>query len=204
MWFTSRPTLPPVRGPFMSRILVLLVILSLTGPTLGDEVETWLWEKCEWAWYDDSDESIDLFIEFLMGGWGDATAAERRDVRLLMRECLGPGRTFDKPKAPTAPGNHLWNSPGFLPKKIFDQTPSDWYETPGALCEVDGWLFFVNFNYREFQAVPREILDAAISATGKNYCAASPWEFFAELYAAHHDDGLAPLLSPFLKFLKGV
>ena len=41
-WFTSPPTLPPVRGPFMSRILVLLVILSLTGPTLGDEVETWL------------------------------------------------------------------------------------------------------------------------------------------------------------------
>ena len=62
----------------------------------------------------------------------------------------------------------------------------------------------VNYLYREFQAVPREMLDLAAEATGQTYCAASPWEFFAELYAAHHDEGRDPLPSPFLEFFEGV
>ena len=149
------------------------------------QVTRWLEAEFGWAMMDGSSAGIDRWVG-MMGGYGEISESEVRQVRSILRLCLGSGRQWGPPSIPFVAEDHPWRKPGFGPRKAFQQTGARWYENHKGWYRFEGKAFFVNFYYRQFMVVNESALDL-VDRMPNNYAAMSSYEFFAELYALFYD-----------------
>lgn len=150
------------------------------------KVNPWLKKQFGWMTFDKTDQQIDAWVD-LMGGYGDMTNEQVKDIRGFLKLCLGPGDSWNPPKNPPVARNHPWWRSDFGPRLAFMQTGSDWYETNDKWHTYKGKAFFVNFYYQQFMVVNTDTLEFINKKMPDKYAAMSPFEFFAELYALHFD-----------------
>ena len=153
--------------------------------TCNQQISNWLFEEFGWVMLDDSDAGIDSWVS-MMGGYGAMNANQVRQVRQILRQALGPGEQWSPPNLPFVPADHPWRTPGFGPRRAFQQTGANWYANHAGWHRHNGRSFFVNFYYKRFMAVDDTTL-ALVDRMPSNYAAMSPYEFFAELYALYYD-----------------
>ncbi len=142
-------------------------------------------ERFGWQTFGRTDSEIDRWVE-LMGGWGDLTSRQRRDVRDALRTALGHGSSWQPGPTPTLTPGHPWYDADFGPRLAFERTGANWYSNHNVWYRAGGKAFFLNYWYRTFVAVSEETLDL-VSRMPDPYAAMSHYEFFAELYALHYD-----------------
>ncbi|MDQ4134964.1 MAG: hypothetical protein M3158_02140, partial [Pseudomonadota bacterium] len=148
-------------------------------------IDGWLAERFGWQTFGRTDSEIDRWVE-LMGGWGDLTSRQRRDVRDALRTALGHGSSWQPGPTPTLTPGHPWYDADFGPRLAFERTGANWYSNHNVWYRAGGKAFFLNYWYRTFVAVSEETLDL-VSRMPDPYAAMSHYEFFAELYALHYD-----------------
>lgn len=153
--------------------------------TQDNQVTAWLEDEFGWVMMNGWDSDIDAWVD-LMGGYGDMTSAQVRQVRQTLKACLGRGGEWSPPNIPFVPADHPWRRSGFGPRRAFQQTGANWYENHERWHRHNGKAFFVNFYYQRFMAVNEAAL-ALVSNMPSSYAAMSPFEFFAELYALYYD-----------------
>jgi hypothetical protein len=151
-----------------------------------DRVTPWLESRFGWRTFGTSSADIDRWVD-LMGGWGNARAAERIEIRSFLGEALGPGSRWTPGPAPDPPSGHAWWREGFGPRLAYEGTRSNWYNSSQNWHRVNGKAFFMNFWYRKLMVVDEATLDLISTKMPSRYAAMSPLEFFAELYALYYD-----------------
>lgn len=151
-----------------------------------DLVNAWLETRFGWRILGATHGGIDAWID-LMGGWGDASARERADIRDALRRAVGRGGSWSPGPAPRFGPGHIWNTPDFGPRLAFERTGSSWYQNFRTWHRHNGKAFFMNFWYRTLLVIDDAALDL-VARMPSPYAAMSHYEFFAELYALYFDD----------------
>lgn len=148
-------------------------------------VDRWLEARFGWRTHGLSDPEIDAWVH-AMGGFGESSVEERRDVRRAVREAVGPGGRWALGPGPRLPAHHPWNRPDFGPRLALERTGSPWWEARAGWHRVGPRAFFANPWYATLIEVDAAALDL-IERMPDGYAAMSHFEFFAELYAMHRD-----------------
>jgi CpXC protein len=151
------------------------------------KINPWLKKQFGWMSFDPNDDKqTDAWVE-LMGGYGNISDAQVKEIRKFLKECLGGGNEWTPPKPPFAPQSHPWWRHDFGPRLAFENTGPYWYDRNDKWHRYKGKAFFCNFYYQQFMVVNVSTLDLINKGMPDNYAAMSPFEFFAELYALHYD-----------------
>ena len=149
-------------------------------------VDAWLTSAFGWREFKATVAGVNEWVG-LMGGWGDLTITQQRDVYdALTSSCIGQGSSWDPGPAPILPPDHPWHGAGFGPRLAYEQTPSAWYEAHGTWYRSHGKAFFLNYWYGTFMVVDEHTL-SLVDNMPQSYASMSPFEFFAELYALYFD-----------------
>ena len=151
-----------------------------------DEIDRWLAKRFGWRMFGAQDADVDAWVAS-MGGYGDVTAAEQKDIRRLLVAALGDGELWTPPPLPLAQPSHPWNRANFGPRLAIERTGAYWHERNEQWFRKDGKAYAVNYWYRTFMVVDADALELVNATLPDRYAAMSPMEFFAELYALHHD-----------------
>lgn len=151
----------------------------------SDLVDRWLADKFGWRTFGVSDREIDDWVG-LMGGWGNITTVQQREVRRALSAALGSGSSWNPGPSPQFPSNHPWYKASFAPRLAFEKTGAHWYRNYKRWHRVGGKAFFLNYWYRTFVVVDVSTLDL-VAKMPDVYASMSHFEFFAELYALFHD-----------------
>ena len=157
-------------------------------------VTKWLKDEFGWQKFDpDKDSEIDDWVD-LMGGYGNITDQQKKELRQYLRLSIGTGGKFGPPHLPLkAPNNHPWNDSHFGPRLACEQTGANWYQQHDKWYRINDLAFFLNYYYRVFTVVNLTTLDLVdkLVLDKENlfyrYSAMSDSEFFAELYALFYD-----------------
>jgi hypothetical protein len=150
------------------------------------EIDPWMEREFGWNMFDPTNSGIDAWVG-LMGGWGDLTNGQKRDVRAFLRTALGTGSSWNPGPEPNASAGHPWNQPGFGPRLAYERTGADWYRNNRNWFRVGDQAFFLNFWYQKLMTVSVPTLTLINTGMPSSYAAMSPFEFFAELYALYYD-----------------
>ncbi len=148
-------------------------------------VDEWLTARFGWQTYGTSDPEIDAWVS-AMGGYGESSVEERREVRRLLRDVLGKGGRWELGPLPPRSQVALWGRDGFGPRLALEQGGSPWWSEHARWFRTAGKAFFANPWYATLIAVDEAALQL-ISRMPDAYAAMSHFEFFAELYAMHQD-----------------
>ena len=148
-------------------------------------VNGWLEKRFGWRVFGTSDSDIDEWIG-LMGGWGNLTATEQKQVRQYLRTALGEGGSWQPGPTPTPSPGDPWYGSDFGPRLAFEKTGPYWFKNFKNWYRHDGRAFYLNFWYQTFIAVDTATLDL-VGEMPDDYASMSHFEFFAELYALHYD-----------------
>ena len=148
-------------------------------------VNGWLENRFGWRILGTSDQDIDAWIG-LMGGWGNSTLREEREIRNALRTALGNGGSWSPGPVPRLPFRHVWHSADFGPRLAFENTGANWFRNFRTWHRSGGNAFFLNYWYRAFMVVSEDCLDL-VAHMPSSYASMSHYEFFAELYALHYD-----------------
>jgi len=151
----------------------------------SDLVNKWLEEEFGWKIFDRSDAEIDKWVT-LMGGWGDLTASQKKEVRQYLQTAIGNGSSWQPGPTPLPPAGHPWYQTNFGPRLAFEQTGPSWYQNYKTWYRTNGYAFFLNYWYRTFMAVKVSSLEL-VDKMPDNYASMSHYEFFAEIYALYYD-----------------
>lgn len=152
-------------------------------------VNAWLWERFGWATFECTQQGIDDWAA-LMGpgaGWAGLTAAQKTQVRALVRQACGKGEQWGPTVTPSAPAGSPWKAPAFGPRLAFERSGQNWYEQNATWYRANGRAFAFNFWYGTLMCVSEATLDFVNHKMPDRYGAMSPAEFFAELYALYFD-----------------
>lgn len=155
----------------------------------ADLVNGWLWERFGWATFEPTQAGIEDWVS-LMGpgaGWTGLTAAQKTQMRALIRQACGEGSVWGPKFTPNAPSGSPWRAAGFGPRLAFEQSGEDWYANHPRWFRANGRAFAVNFWYATLMCVSEATLDFIGKRMPDPYAAMSPAEFFAELYALYYD-----------------
>ena len=148
-------------------------------------VDDWLHERFGWLSFDIGDKNIDAWVHEL-GGYGDTTPEQKREVRNFLKQALGSGNVWAPPRRPAPPRGHPWNKNNYAPRLVCERSHESWFTSYDSWYRINGRAFFLNYYYQMFMIVNESTLKL-IDAMPDNYAAMSPFEFFAELYALHYD-----------------
>lgn len=151
-----------------------------------DEIDPWMAREFGWHMFDPTNAGIDAWVG-MMGGWGNLTSGQQRDVRAFLRTALGTGSSWNPGPEPSASAGHPWNQPGFGPRLAYERTGPDWYRNNRNWFRVGDQAFFLNFWYQKLMTVNVPTLTLINTGMPSTYAAMSPFEFFAELYALYYD-----------------
>lgn len=152
-----------------------------------ERVDGWLAQEFGWQLFDaGSDAQIDRWVR-LLGGWGSASALQIAQMRGYIRAAVGPGSRWEPPMTAVVPASHPWMRPDFKPRLALQRTGANWYANNQAWLQHDGRRFAANYWYGCLMAVNDTTLTLINERMPDVYAAMSPLEFFAELYALHHD-----------------
>jgi hypothetical protein len=151
----------------------------------SEVVNKWLETEFGWRTFGIEPAEIDEWVQ-LMGGWGDLTEAQRRDVRRVLLAALGEGGLWKPSPAPKLPVGHPWYNADFGPRLALKQTRANWYKHFKTWYRANGRAFFLNYWYQTFIAVDIKTLEL-VARMPYNYASMSHYEFFAELYALYYD-----------------
>lgn len=151
----------------------------------NDFVNSWLESQFGWRIFGTTDAEIDEWVS-LMGGWGDLSTTQQKEVRQYLRTAVGGGGSWEPGPAPSPPAGHPWYRPNFGPKLAFEKSGRYWFQNYKNWYRTNGRAFFVNFWYQTFMAVDTGTLDL-VAEMPDEYASMSHFEFFAELYALHYD-----------------
>lgn len=159
-------------------------------------VNGWLASRFGWRVYDSTAQGVDAWVAE-MDGWGAASPAERAAIRQLLVTALGPGGSWTPGPAPNPPPGHAWWRADFGPRLAYANTGAHWFTNHRRWYRHGGKAFFLNFYYRAFMSVDDACLQL-VAQMPSDYAAMSHFEFFAELYALHHDlnDPKRPAIPP--------
>lgn len=148
-------------------------------------VDDWLRTRFGWLQFGATAPGIDAWAE-LMDGWGGAGWRHRRQIRIALLAALGPGRRKGPACAPEFPREHPWHSNDCGLRLAFRKSPEYWYLNFAKWHRANDHAFFMNYWEGRFMAVATAALDL-VARLPSPYAAASPMEFFAELYELHYD-----------------
>lgn len=154
-----------------------------------DLVNGWLWDRFGWASFEPTQGGIDDWVA-LMGagsGWGALNAAQKTQMRALIRQACGEGSVWKPTVTPNPPAGSPWRERGFGPRLAFEQSGENWYEHHAGWYRAGQRAFALNFWYGTLMCVSTSTLDFIAERMPDNYSAMSPAEFFAELYAVVYD-----------------
>jgi hypothetical protein len=152
-----------------------------------DLVDGWLAQDFGWQLFDaGSDAQIDRWVQ-LLGGWGSATTLQVAQMRGYIRAAVGAGNRWEPPLTAVVPAGHPWMRADFKPRLALQRTGANWYANNQAWLVHDGRRFAANYWYGCLMAVNEATLTLINERMPDAYAAMSPLEFFAELYAMHHD-----------------
>jgi hypothetical protein len=151
----------------------------------ADIVNRWLETQFGWHIFGTTDAEIDQWVG-LMGGWGDLTDAQQKEVRQYLIMAVGDGGSWTPGPTPSPPAGHPWYKPDFAPRLAFEKTGARWFQHNMSWHRANGKAFFLNFWYQTFMAVDTTTLDL-IAQMPDSYASMSHFEFFAELYALYYD-----------------
>lgn len=152
-------------------------------------VDGWLWSRFGFVMFPATAQGIDDWIA-QMGpatGYARMGAAQKAQIRALVRQAIGPGEQWGPSAMPSAPPDSAWRAQGFGPRLAFEQTGASWYENSRRWYRVNGKAFAINFWYAQPMCVDESTLDFIQDRMPDPYAAMSPAEFFAELYALVYD-----------------
>ena len=152
------------------------------------KVQDWLESRFGWKLYNNTFSGFDKWVQE-MNGWGNATAAEKRDAYRCIKHAFQADDDWGKGEIPdykSKPKNFIWNRKDFLPRKVYEETHEAWYSYFTHWYHDGKRAFFLNYYYDMFCIVNRSTLNL-IKKMPSHYAAMSDQEFFAELYALHHD-----------------
>ena len=150
-----------------------------------DNVNAWLESTFGWRIFGTTDSDIDKWVG-LMGGWGNLSVQEQKQVRQYLRSALGGGGSWQPGPIPAPPAGHPWYRSDFGPRLAFEKTGPYWFQNYKSWYRNNGRAFFLNFWYRTLIAVDNTTLDL-VGKMPDDYAAMSHFEFFAELYALYYD-----------------
>ena len=156
-----------------------------------DLVNGWLWQRFGWAEFQPDTKGIDDWVA-LMGpgsGWPALTAAQKTQMRALLRQACGPGAQWGPTVTPAAPAGSPWRAAGFGPRLAFEKSGNNWFANNRLWHRAAGKAFAINFWYGTLMCVNVDTLDFIDTKMPDNYAAMSPAEYFAELYALYYDIG---------------
>ena len=151
----------------------------------SDQINDWLNQEFGWQIFSPSSEGIDAWVG-LMGGWGDLTRREVREVSRFIDTALGRGGIWQPGPQPYAPARHPWWGEDFAPRLAYERSGASWYRNFRTWYQHDGNAFCMNFYYRVLMVVSTDTIDF-IRSMPSSYAAMSHFEFFAELYAHYFD-----------------
>lgn len=153
-----------------------------------DLVDGWLWERFGWAVFDpEKHGAIDDWATLMGPAWKKLTEGERTQMRALVRQAAGKGNVWGPTVTPQAPGGSPWRALDFGPRLAFENSGDSWYEHNPGWYRAGGKAFAFNFWYATLMCVDEATLAFINERLPDRYAAMSPAEFFAELYALHHD-----------------
>lgn len=148
-------------------------------------VDKWLEKQFGWQTFDTNDRDIDAWVN-LMGGYGELTSEQKKDVRDFLRRSIGEGDRWEPPRRVPVPKNHPCYDEDYAPRRACDFSKADWHESFKTWFRQNNKAFVLNFYYKKFMVVNETTLEL-IKKMPSNYAAMSPMEFFAELYALYYD-----------------
>lgn len=154
-----------------------------------DLINGWLWDRFGWASFEPTQGGIDDWVA-LMGagsGWGALNAAQKTQMRALIRQACGEGSVWKPTVTPNPPAGSPWRERGFGPRLAFEQSGENWYEHHAGWYRAGQRAFALNFWYGTLMCVSTSTLDFIAERMPDSYSAMSPAEFFAELYAVVYD-----------------
>ena len=156
-----------------------------------DLVNDWLWQRFGWAEFQPTAKGIDDWAAQMgpASGWPGLSAADKTQVRALIRQACGPGSKWGASVTPGAPLGSPWRSAEFGPRLAFERTGDNWYANNQNWYRAGGKAFAINFWYGTLMCVGETTLDLINQKMPDPYAAMSPAEFFAELYALYYDIG---------------
>jgi hypothetical protein len=152
-------------------------------------IDGWLWQRFGWSMFPTNQAGIDDWIAQMGAATGYArlSAAQKAQVRSLVRQCCGEGEAWSGPAKPSAPAGSPWAAAGFGPRLAFEKTPEEWYSGSEHWYVAGDKAFAYNFWYAQPMCVNVATLDFVRRQMPDAYAAMSPAEFFAELYALYFD-----------------
>ena len=155
----------------------------------ADLVNGWLWERFGWASFETTQQGIDDWVAQMgaAAGWAGLTAAQKMQMRALIRQACGPGSVWRPTVTPNAPPGSPWRNADFGPRLAFERSGESWYSNNSQWYRAGGKAFAVNFWYATLMCVSEATLELINSRLPDPYAAMSPGEFFAELYALYYD-----------------
>lgn len=143
----------------------------------------WLQDRFGWEMFDPDD--VDLWVDRL-GGYYLEDDAQIATVRQLLIDSLGDN-TVSRPPLPRGPVGSVWNDKNYRLRAVVEKSRTEWWRSYHDWKTSDGHAFFLNHHYHSFMMVSSSTLDFITAHLPDKYAAMSPWEFFAELYAARFD-----------------
>jgi hypothetical protein len=148
-------------------------------------VDDWLRTRFGWKRFPATVEGFEQWVQ-LMGGWGDLDEVHRLEMRGALLAAIGTGRNEGPNSSPLFPREHPWHARGFGLRIAFLTSRERWYRYFAWWHRANGHAFFMNYWEPSFIAVPGTTLDI-VASMPRSYAAASPNEFFAELYELYYD-----------------
>jgi hypothetical protein len=151
------------------------------------KVQQWLKERFGWQIFEFTPAGMDKWVREL-NGWGNATAKDKRDAFRCFREAFDGKDEWSQGNVREShlPKGHIWHREGFLPRKVYEKSPGDWFNYCKSWYRSGNRAFFLNYYYETMCIVNVETI-RLIAQMPSRYAAMSDHEFFAELYALHFD-----------------
>lgn len=150
------------------------------------KIQPWLEQRFGWKIFPGTFAGMDKWVSE-MKGWGTATKAEKKLVYECFRQAFDGSSEWSRGEVKNVKKDHIWNRKNFAPRKAYEKSQDDWFNTC-LLWHNDGKrAFFLNYYYDTFCMVNVDTLKL-IDKMPSRYAAMSDHEFFAELYALYFDD----------------
>lgn len=150
------------------------------------KIQPWLQERFGWKIYEGTFAGMDKWVKE-MNGWGAATAAEKKLVYQCFLQAFDGKNEWSRGEVKAVKKDHIWNRKNFAPRKAYEKSCDDWFETCLEWHNDGKRAFFLNYYYDTFCIVNVDTLKL-IAKMPSRYAAMSDHEFFAELYALYFDE----------------
>ena len=131
-----------------------------------------------------TDREIDQWARH-MTDYQALNESEKRQMREVIKQALGPEGTKTRPPLKIAGDNHPWNR-NLGPRKAFDQSNTKWWENVLRWHHEGDWAYAYNYRYKNLMAVKLSVI-AEFHGKLDDFAFYSQWEFFAELYRVAYD-----------------